>query len=58
MDNLAKRGIHITISCMLHGVNPKTVGDIFLHYTFTLKLLPPERDRLAFSSWTSSVASF
>jgi len=36
VDNLANRGIHISILCMLCEVNLKTVGHIFIHYPFTL----------------------
>ena len=56
-DNLTKRGIHITIPCMLFGVNRETVGHIFLHCPFILEFWALKRDHLALSSWSSSIAS-
>jgi len=56
-DNLAKRDIHITSSCIFCGVNLKTSTEIFFHCPHTLKIWASERGRLALFSWPSSISS-
>ena len=54
VDYLAEKGIHISSTCSLCGVNTKTATHIFLHCSFTLELWAPKRTCFPSSSWPFS----
>jgi len=56
VDNVVKRDIHITSTCIFCGVHPETNAHIFLQCPLTLDLWVSERTNLALSSWPSSIA--
>ena len=45
-ENLAKRGVHFTLPCLLCGTDPEIVTHIFLQCFFTAELWASERNSL------------